>query len=382
MKTAIPGFREQFEKLIAHPTVSCTDPALDMSNRAFVDELAAWLEDLGFRIEIMPVHDSPEKVNLIAVAGQGEGGLVLSGHSDTVPFDESGWGQDPFRLTEKDNRYYGLGTSDMKSLFPIALDVIRELDISHIKHPLYLLATCDEESNMSGARALVSSGRALGRYALIGEPTGLRPINMHKGILFETIRLVGQSGHSSNPALGRNALEGMNRVINGLVHWRKELQQEHNPLFQVPHPTLNLGSIHGGDSPNRICGECELKIDIRFLPHMELQDLRAKLRQQVLECVDGSGLVVEFDDIFPGVPGLATPVESDIVMTAERLAGEPSGCVAFGTEGAYLNAAGMDTVILGPGDIDVAHQPNEYLALERIEPMKKIIAGMIKQYCM
>jgi acetylornithine deacetylase len=383
MKSRIPGFKEQFTRLVGIPSVSCVDATRDMSNRPLVEQLAGWMGDLGFSIEIMPVLEQKDKVNLIAVAGKGEGGLVLAGHTDTVPYDEIGWSNDPFSLTESDNRLYGLGSADMKCFFPIVLDVVKEMDLKKLKSPLYIIATCDEESTMSGAKALASSKRAMGRYALIGEPTGLRPVNMHKGVLFETIRLIGQSGHSSDPSLGRSALEGMNRVINDLCSWRSDLQHTYqNNSFKIPFPTMNFGSISGGDSPNRICGECELKIDIRFLPEMDLEELRASLRRQVMESIDGTGLVVEFNRIFPGAPGMATDPDSDIVRTAERLAGEPVGSVAFGTEGPYLNSLGMQTVILGAGDIDVAHQANEYLGLERIEPMKKIIRDIIKIYCM
>ncbi len=152
---------------------------------------------------------------------------------------------------------------------------------------------------MSGAKALVEAHRTLGRYALIGEPTGLKPVNMHKGVLFETVKLIGQSGHASNPGFGRSALEGMNAVINSLIGWRDQLQQQQtNPAFIVPVPTLNFGSIHGGDSPNRICGQCELRIDMRFLPGMDLGELRAGIRRTVLESIDGRGLIAEFD-LFP-----------------------------------------------------------------------------------
>ncbi len=383
MNRQISTFREQLTRLVELPSVSSTDTAVDMSNRPVVDLLASWLEDTGFGVEIMPVLANPEKVNLIAVAGKGAGGLVLSGHTDTVPYDQHGWQQDPFRLTERDNRLYGLGVSDMKCFFPIVLDVIRGLDLTKLKHPLYVLGTCDEESTMSGAKALVAQHRALGRYALIGEPTGLKPVTMHKGMMFETVRLIGRSGHASDPALGRSALEGMNAVITRLIAWRNEVQrQHHNPAFSVPVPTLNLGSIHGGDSANRICGECELRIDMRFLPGMDPDELRAALRRNVLEIIDGRGLIVEFDPDAPTLPGMHTATESDIVRTAERLAGEPTGSVNFGTEGPFLNMLGMDTVVLGPGDIDVAHQANEYLALDRIEPMKKIVRELIKHFCM
>lgn len=383
MATQIPAFREQLTRLIALPSVSSMDPAIDMSNRPVVDQLASWLSDTGFSVEILGVSEHPAKANLIAVAGKGEGGLVLSGHTDTVPFDAFGWQSDPFKLTELDNRLYGLGVSDMKCFFPIILDVIREIDLKTLKRPLYILATCDEESTMSGAKALVAAHRTLGRYALIGEPTGLKPVNMHKGVLFETIRLIGRSGHASDPSLGRSALEGMNAVINCLGRWRSQIQQQQrNTAFAIPVPTLNFGSIHGGDNANRICGQCEMKIDIRFLPGMNIDDIRAEIRRTVLETVDGRELVVEFDVLAPGLPGMHTAADSDIVRIAERLAGEPVGTVAFGTEGPYLNALGMDTVVLGPGDIDVAHQANEYLALDRIVPMKNIVREMIRHFCM
>lgn len=167
-----PELFESFAELIAIPSVSSIDPHLDQGNRKAIELLAGWLDDLGFRIELMPVSDNPEKLNLIACLGHGEGGLVLSGHMDTVPYDEGAWQQDPFVLTEKNNRFYGLGTSDMKCFFPLVMDTIRRLDVKKIHRPLFILATADEESTMAGALALVDSGRALGRHALIGEPTG------------------------------------------------------------------------------------------------------------------------------------------------------------------------------------------------------------------
>lgn len=382
MNNRVPGLIEQLSTLIAMPSVSCIQPELDMSNRAVVEQLGEWLVDLGFAVDLMPVDDATEKYNLIAVAGQGEGGLVLSGHTDTVPYDDTGWECDPFKLTERDNRVYGLGTSDMKGFFPIVLDVLRDISVKDLSKPLYILATCDEESTMAGAKALVNAERPLGEMAIIGEPTCLKPVNMHKGILYETISLVGKAGHSSDPSLGINALEGMNDVINRLKDWRASLQQRaRNDKFKVPYATMNFGTINGGDSPNRICGHCDLRIDVRFLPGMEIEPLRAEIRREVLELIDGTGLIAEFDRIFPGVPALETPAEADIVKCAEKLAGEPASSVAFGTEGPYFRSLGMDTVVLGPGNIEVAHQVNEYLELASIEPMQKILREMIKQYC-
>ena len=378
----LPSFKESFAALVAAPTVSSIDPRHDQGNLPAVELLANWFADLGFGIETMPVGGRPDKVNLVACLGSGGGGLVLSGHTDTVPYNESAWHQDPFRLTEKDGRYYGLGTADMKCFFPIVMQVLQSLDLKKIKRPVILLATCDEECTMAGAKALVDANRGLGRHALIGEPTGLQPVIMHKGVMIETITLRGRAGHASNPALGNNAMEGMHEVMKSLLRWRGSMQDKFsNSKFDVPFPTLNFGSIQGGDSPNRICAECELKIDLRLLPGMEIGDVRSSLRRTAEEAVAGRGLAVEFDEVFPGTPPMETDPHSEIVKVAEKLTGHGAGTVNFGTEGPFLNSLGMDTVVLGPGDIDQAHQANEYIEQDRIQPMHNLLEKMIAHFC-
>lgn len=384
----VPALMDGFAQLIATPSVSSVDPRYDMSNRPIVDLLAGWFADLGFSIDIHDVPGQSGKVNLIArlgsqAAARDHGGLVLSGHTDTVPYDEKGWDSDPFRLTEKNGRLYGLGSSDMKCFFAIVTEVIKDMKLKSVRQPLTLLATADEESNMHGARALLDSGVALGGQALIGEPTGLQPVCMHKGVMLATIRLTGRSGHSSDPSLGENALEGMHEVIKALLDWREELQADHrNSDFRVPMPTMNLGRIRGGDNPNRICAECELGIDLRPLPGMKVSELKTELQQRVRVAVADRNLEVDFCETFDGIDAMHTPHDAEVVRKAEELAGMAAGSVAFGTEGPYLNALGMQTVILGPGDISVAHQSNEYLPLDRIAPMQRIVEGMIRHFCM
>ena len=203
----LPSMKDQFAALIAAPSVSCTQASLDQTNRPVIDLLATWLGDLGFACDIQQV--SPGKFNLLASFGSGPGGLVLAGHSDTVPFDGALWQTDPLKLTEVDGRWVGLGSCDMKGFFALAIEAVKPLLDQPFKQPLLILATCDEESSMSGARALAQAGRPLGRAAVIGEPTGLKPIRMHKGIMMERIDILGQSGHSSDPRLGHSALEAM-----------------------------------------------------------------------------------------------------------------------------------------------------------------------------
>ena len=198
----------------------------------------------------------------------------------------------------------------------------------------------------------------------------------------EAIRLEGRSGHSSNPALGVNALEGMHRVIGELLRWRAELQTRYrNPCFEIEVPTLNLGHIHGGDNPNRICADCELHIDLRPLPGMALTDLREELHRRMGRLLADSDLRLSFLPLFAGIEALETPATAAIIQATEQLTGAPAGSVSFGTEGPYLNALGMDTVILGPGSVECAHQPDEFLALATILPTLDLLHRLIQQFC-
>ncbi|MBL3601052.1 MAG: acetylornithine deacetylase [gamma proteobacterium endosymbiont of Lamellibrachia anaximandri] len=379
----IPNLMGMTRTLIAAPSVSSVNPTWDMGNQPVIEVLSSWLESLGFKIEIVPIPGHKNKFNLVASAGSGSEGLVLSGHTDTVPFDEEKWHSDPLQLIERDNRFYGLGTTDMKGFFAVVIEAIRELPLHNLKQPLTLIATADEESTMCGAQALVDLHRRLGRHALIGEPTGLKPIRTHKGISMESIRLTGRSGHSSDPSLGVNALEGMHRVIGEVLQWRDDLQQRYrNPAFEVEVPTINLGHIHGGDNPNRICGQCELQFDLRPLPGMVLSDLRAEISARLDRLLVDSGLAWKMVPVFDGIPAMETPKGAAIVQAVESLTGFPAGAVAFGTEGPYLNEMGMETVICGPGHIDQAHQPDEYLPLEHIQPAIKLIQSLVKRFCL
>ena len=378
-----PTLYEMMQRLIGSPSVSSVSPAWDQSNAQVIDHLADWCEARGFAVERLPIASHPGKFNLVASAGSGPEGLVLSGHTDTVPFDEKRWSSDPFRLTERDDRWYGLGSCDMKGFFAVVLDAIRDLDTARLLHPLILVATADEESSMCGAKSLLDTHRRLGRHAVIGEPTGMKPIRLHKGIGMEAIRLTGRSGHSSDPALGISALDGMYHAIGELLAWRDELQRRYrNPLFAVEVPTLNLGHIHGGDNPNRICAECELHFDIRPLPGMDLDELRGEIDRRIGQRLRGSGLRFERISLFEGIPAMDTAADSPIVKAAESLTGHRAGAVAFATEGPYFNDLGVQTLIMGPGSIDQAHQPDEYLALDQIQPAKRIIRDLVTRFCM
>lgn len=377
----LPSVIRAISELVAHPSVSCTHPALDQSNRAVIDVLASWFSELDFKIEIMET-EQPDKFNLIATRGEGSGGLVLAGHTDTVPYDAHQWQSDPFTVKEQDGRLYGLGTSDMKSFFALVLHAMKTFSDAKPTQPIIILATADEESSMNGARALVAAQKPKGRYAIIGEPTNLKPVNLHKGIMQERIFVQGKAGHASNPALGNNAIEAMNQITTELLNYRDHLAAHfQNHAFSVAHPSLNLGCIHGGDSPNRICGECELLIDIRTLPGMNHNQVRNDIRNRLHTIAARLGVNCSVESLFPGLDPFATPASSELVKIAENLTGENTISVGFGTEAPFLQTLGFETIILGAGDIAQAHQPDEYLRLDRINPMIDILSKLIRHFC-
>ncbi|MGL4795838.1 MAG: M20/M25/M40 family metallo-hydrolase, partial [Aeromonas jandaei] len=210
-------FFSLYKNIIAIPSISSTDPKWDQSNEAVIRLLADWFTRLGFQCEVTALPELPGKFNLVATIGQGEGGLLLAGHTDTVPFDEGGWSKDPFKVTEEGNRLYGLGTIDMKGFFAFIVEALKEIDLTKLTKPLRILATADEETTMAGARAIAAAAELKPDYAVIGEPTGLVPVVAHKGHMSEAIRITGKSGHSSDPANGVNAMEIMHKAMGQVL---------------------------------------------------------------------------------------------------------------------------------------------------------------------
>lgn len=367
--------------LVGTPSVSSTQQEFDQPNSDVIHLLANWLEPLGFQIEIIPINGKAGKSNLIARFGGGSNGLILSGHSDTVPFDEHLWQSDPFTISEQDDRWHGLGSCDMKSFFAIAIEAAIPFLRGPFKRPLIIMATADEESSMSGARQLIKENVADASFAVIGEPTDLKPITRHKGIMMLKLRVEGTSGHSSDPALGNNAIEGMHRAITELMTYRDELGRTHqDPRFDVSVPTMNFGCIHGGDNPNRICDHAELAFDLRNLPSMDMADFTGALQDRVSRVLGGQGFTCQLEPLFSPVPAFDNG-DSEFAKQVSGITGSEPGSVAFGTEAPFLMDLELDTVVIGPGSINQAHQPNEYLPLAQINPAISLLSNLIGAHC-
>ena len=353
MKNKLPPFIEIYRALIATPSISATEEALDQSNADLITLLADWFKDLGFNVEVQPVPGTRNKFNMLASCGQGAGGLLLAGHTDTVPFDDGRWTRDPFTLTEHDGKLYGLGTADMKGFFAFILDALRDVDVTKLKKPLYILATADEETSMAGARYFAETTALRPDCAIIGEPTSLQPVRAHKGHISNAIRIQGQSGHSSDPARGVNAIELMHDAI---------------------------GHIHGGDASNRICACCELHMDIRPLPGMTLNELNGLLNDALAPVSERWPGRLTVDELHPPIPGYECPPNHQLVEVVEKLLGAKTEVVNYCTEAPFIQTL-CPTLVLGPGSINQAHQPDEYLETRFIKPTRELITQVIHHFC-
>jgi acetylornithine deacetylase len=382
MPAPLPPLETLIRRLVAIPSVSSHRPELDQGNGPVCQLIGEWLEHLGFAVEMTPIPGAPGKFNLVGRIGDGDDGLVLAGHTDTVPWDDGRWSVDPFGGAVRDGRLYGLGSADMKSFFAVVARAAEQVSLGRLTRPLVVLATADEESGMSGARALAEAGRRPGARVVIGEPTDLVPVDRHKGLFMEEIRLLGRSGHASNPAGGLNAIEGMAEVVRVLEAWRPSLAQRlRDDAFEVPGATLNLGRIHGGDNPNRICGACELSVDLRVPPGGSVPAFREELRARVRDAIEGRGYGLEFEALFEGLDPLVPGETRELAEACTEVSGHPCGAVAFGTEGPFFRALGMEVVVFGPGEIRVAHQPDESVALQDVERAVEMTARLVHRFC-
>ena len=382
---SLPNFMTLYSELVAVPSVSCLDAAWDTSNKGVIDKLASWFESLGFSVQINELDAQAGKYNMLASycpPGVTAGGLLLAGHTDTVPWDEGRWTRDPFTLTEADDKLYGLGSADMKGFFAFVLEALRDLDLSKLTKPIRVLATADEETSMAGARELSKFANLKPDYAVIGEPTSMQPVIMHKGHTTECVRITGRSGHSSNPAAGLNAIDVMHDVIAELMQVRSKLASTYqDAAFDIPYPTMNFGFIQGGDAANRICACCELHLDTRPLPGMSLNDFYGILHGALKPLQERLPGVIDVHSLHEPIPGYACPADSAIVKLAEELSGQRAAPANYCTEAPFVQDLGCETIIMGPGSINQAHQPDEYITLAEIEPSQQQLSELIRRVC-
>ena len=372
-------------RLVAAHSVSSKDPTIDVSNRAASAVVAEMLEEFGMEVSWQQVPELSDKHNVLGAAGpatDGVSGLLLAGHTDTVPFDESKWDSDPLKLTERDGKVYGMGACDMKQFFAVIHAALEQIDLAKLTAPLQVWATAEEECGMEGAMHICANA-PLCAAALVGEPTSLVPIHGHKGAMAERIICHGKSGHASVPAGGANALEALAHVMHALRADNDEAMASRVEGFDPPHATINFGLCQAGTAFNTIPERAELWLDRRIMPGEDIAKVRAHLRAIVTAAAAKvEGVTVEYAPLVKGVPPVLTAPDARLVKDCEELSGNQAKIVPFCTEAPFYAAAGMETVVMGAGDVGVIHQPNEHVAIAEIEQMAKIVAQLIKRHCM
>jgi acetylornithine deacetylase len=361
------------------------------SNRPIADFICEYVDGPGFEVFRNEKPDE-NKVNLVIRVGDPgrfrdeRAGLILSGHMDVVPAVEPEWESDPFDLTERDGRLFGRGAADMKGFLALALNLAQEFAEEPLQTPLVLLLTFDEELGLLGAQhfqRMWDESIPLPKNAIIGEPTGMRVIRMHKGHLRVSITLRGRSAHSACPHLGRNAIEPAARVVTALAELRQALTRERietgTYFRETPYATINVAQIAGGEAVNIIPDRCAIDIGGRVLPGMDSAGFIQRIRDTVDALEDLGECTVETVNVGPP---LLAPADSEVHrFMCDLLSQTEDGAASYATDAGVFQQMGIDCVVCGPGPIDVAHRPNEFTTREDLAAARPIFQKAIRRFC-
>ncbi len=377
---------EMIRKLVGFPTVS-RDSNLELIH--FVrDRLAA----LGAEARLT-YNDERSKANLFATLGpRGKPGIVLSGHTDVVPVDGQAWDTDPFCVVEKDGKLYGRGTSDMKSFVAVVLALAPEFAQRGLKTPIHFAFSYDEEIGCIGVGRLIADLAQAGikpQSCIVGEPTLMRPVIAHKGKKGFRCNVRGFACHSAYAPMGVNAVEAAAEAVAFLKSMARR-HRDNGPYdrgFDVAHTTVHTGVMRGGTALNIVPHECTFDFEFRHLPGDDPDALFAEFRNYLDTSLVPEMRAVHADSGFEIVPLSVLPAldngpEMEVVGLAQELSGNSDiGKVSYGTEGSQFQRAGIPTVVCGPGSIEQAHKPNEYVAIEQVEKCEQFIRRLMNHVC-
>jgi acetylornithine deacetylase len=361
---------EWISRLVAFDTTSAK------TNLLLIEDVETYLAGLGvetFRV----MNDDRTKSNLYAVIGpKVEGGVVLSGHTDVVTVDGQVWDTDPWTVTKKDDRLYGRGVADMKGFVGVALSLVPEMLQAELKRPVIFALSYDEEIGCLGAPRMIAeiAGKVPAPQAVIvGEPTMMKVIDGHKGISSFRVSVTGYATHSSQTDRGVSAVEAAAKLIAKITEMRAARARDADPEspFDPPYSTMTVNVAHGGTQLNIMAGEAYFEWDLRILPGEQRQEIidefsdfargvEAEMRARAAGCRIGV-------EQLSNAPAFAPAPRNPAADLAKALTGRNAAeVVAYAAEAGQFQEAGFSTVICGPGSIDQAHQPNEYIAVDQV----------------
>jgi acetylornithine deacetylase len=384
---ATPASLEMIERLIGFDTTSRN------SNLELISYIQTYLKDLG--VDSMLVHNvEGTKANLYATVGDAnKSGIMLSGHTDVVPVDGQPWDTDPFKLAEKDGKLFGRGTSDMKSFIAITLAMLPRFIERGLDTPLHLAFSYDEEIGCIGVRRLIEKFQHMPvkpAMCIVGEPTSMQVVTGHKGKRSYKVHVRGLEAHSSLAPKGVNAIEYAARFIAHLreIADRIRAKGPFDELYDVTHTTVHTGVISGGTQLNIVPLDCHFQFEFRYVgledPNALEDEIRRfaaeKLEPEMRAICPASSITIDRTN---DMPGLEMDVDEEVVTFVKALAGRNDHAkVAFGTEaGLFKTRAGIPTVVCGPGSIDQAHKPNEYIAVEQVTAGEAFMERLMDRVC-
>lgn len=368
---------EILERLVSFPTVSRD------SNLGLIEFVRDYLADLGIAARLY-VDPEARKANLYASIGpEDRGGVLLSGHTDVVPVDGQNWSRDPFRLAEHDGRLFARGSSDMKGFIACALRAAALAARRRLVVPLQLAFSFDEEVGCLGVHSLIDDMATWPhrpQFCIVGEPTLLRSAIGHKGKTALKATCHGRAAHSAYPSQGINAIH-MACDLVARVRARQARIAAEGPFdhgYTVPYTTLHVGVIHGGTVLNIVPSRCELELEIRNLPADDPSAIVAAMRADAAAAAGEGKIELEISNEYPG---LDTPADAEVVRLAAALTGiEERIKVGYGTEGGLFSGElGIPTVVCGPGSIDQAHKPDEFIAVEQLDRCDRMLEALLER---
>jgi acetylornithine deacetylase len=368
--------------------------AFDTTSRNSNLDLIGWVEDYlgGLGVASTRIYgDDPAKANLWATIGPADRpGYVLSGHTDVVPVDDQDWSTDPFVLTERDGRLYGRGTADMKGFLACCLAEVPAMLAAPLSAPIHLVFSHDEEIGCIGVRPMLHRIDELTpvkpRAAFVGEPTNLQVVIGHKGKYNYRVTIHGRPCHSSRAPDGVNAVDVGAEIVMAVRDIARRLAAPEAPrdmLYDVPFSTAHTGIIQGGTILNIVPEHCVVEFEFRMIAsedhapyEAEMRALVARLDADMKARAPETGIVMELTS---GTPGFDTPPDAEPARLARRFAARNDQAkVAYGTEaGLFADLGGVPSVVCGPGSIEQAHRPDEFVAIAELDKCERFLANLV-----
>jgi len=385
----MPGARLTSQDLLAR--LVSYDTTSRLTNLPLIDFVRDYFSHFGIECQLIP-DVSGTKANLYAVVGgdRNEPAAILSGHTDVVPAKADDWTSDPFRLTERDGRLYGRGSADMKGFLASSLAAVPDILEAKLSTPVGFAFSYDEELGCLGVpsliKELVSDSSPSPFLCIVGEPTNLVPVLGHKGKIGMRCHVTGVEAHSAMTHMGVNAIEAAARIIVEIHNIARALAQRgpFDPQFNPPFTTLQTSRITGGIATNIIPKQCSFDFEVRNLPNEAAEPIIASIKQftehDIVPKLHARGQQggVEWETIL-SYPGLDIESSADAARQIYRITGkQPAEKVSYGTEAGVYHKAGIPSVICGPGSIEQAHRPDEYLAVEQLLGCDQFLRSLIR----